>query len=186
MNDSTARDSLPVPFFATLHAIGFGEHGNLHHFETGTLFWSLVRLFGHYERIAEVLNRPSHQRPHLESDIESYIVRLRIVLNDIAYVIWQFLPKSTRGLKAKRGHPRSSSLLVIESRTDGTPVRWPVTPACEGSANWGSSTANSRHFLGPFDLDQREWIRPNTSPKWTLWLRYVSFGAICRRNFSQH
>lgn len=106
---------LPVPLFGVLRAIGFGEHENPHHFNTGTLFWSLTRLFGCYERIMAVLPLPFVERPFLEADIESFIIRFRIVLNDIAYVVWQLLPRNTRGLKGPRGetHPRNREVSIL-------------------------------------------------------------------------
>lgn len=107
--------SLYVPLFESLDAVGFGEHENPHHFNTGTLFWSLTRLFGCYERIMSAIDLKREERPFLDADIESFIIRFRIVLNDIAYVIWQLLPKNTRGLKAPRGgtHPRNRELSVL-------------------------------------------------------------------------
>jgi hypothetical protein len=106
---------LAVPLFGVLRAIGFGEHENPHHFNTGTLFWSLTRLFGCYERIMDTLHQPFMGRPFLEADIESFIIRFRIVLNDIAYVLWQLLPSNTRGLKGPRGatHPRNKEVSII-------------------------------------------------------------------------
>ncbi|GAI26536.1 unnamed protein product, partial [marine sediment metagenome] len=46
-------------------------------------------------------------RPYIESDIESFIIRQRIILNDIAYIIRQFLPKELRGLKNPKGPTHS-------------------------------------------------------------------------------
>lgn len=96
-------DSLLIPLFEELDAIGFGEHKNPFHFNTGTLFWSLTRLFGYYERIMSVLELPRNERLFLDSDIEGFIIRFSIVLNDIAYVIWQLLPEDSRGLKGPKG-----------------------------------------------------------------------------------
>ena len=106
---------LPVPLFEVLRAIGFGEHEDPHHFNTGTLFWSLTRLFGCYERVMGTLPLPFLERPFLEADIENFIIRFRIVLNDIAYVVWQLLPRNARGLKGPRGetHPRNREVSVL-------------------------------------------------------------------------
>ncbi len=107
--------SLYVPLFEALDAVGFGEHENPRHFNTGTLFWSLTRLFGCYERIMSVIDIERDQRPFLDADLESFIIRFRIVLNDVAYVIWQLLPKNTRGLKGPRGgtHPKNREMSVF-------------------------------------------------------------------------
>lgn len=106
------RHSLLVPLFVELDAIGFGEHANFRHFNTGTLFWSITRLFGCYERVMAAVEMPRDERPFLDADIENYIMRFRIVLNDIAYVIWQLLPSNARGLKGPRGgtHPRNREM----------------------------------------------------------------------------
>lgn len=108
-------DSLLVPLFESLDAIGFGEHNNIHHFNTGTLFWSLTRLFGCYERVMSVVELPRDECPFLDADIESYIIRFRIVLNDIAYVVWQLLPSNARNLKGPRGgtHPKNREMSVF-------------------------------------------------------------------------
>jgi hypothetical protein len=101
--------------FEALDAISFGEHKNLYHFNTGTLSWSLTRLFGCYERVMSAMDLPREQSPFLDADIESYIIRFRIVLNDIAYITWQLLPKNTRGLKEPRGgtHPRNREMSIL-------------------------------------------------------------------------
>jgi hypothetical protein len=111
--------SLYVPLFESLDAVGFGEHENLHHFNTGTLFWSLTRLFGCYERVMSVIDLTRDERPFLDADLEYFIIRFRIVLNDIAYVIWQLLPNNPRGLKGPSGgtHPRNREMSVV-SLTD--------------------------------------------------------------------
>ena len=101
--------SLYVPLFETLDAIGFGEYGSSRHFDTGTLFWSLTRLFGCYERVMSVIDLSWKERPFLDADLENFIIRFRIVLNDIAYVTWQLLPKNARNLKGPRGSNRIHS-----------------------------------------------------------------------------
>lgn len=115
MPQVTDPHDLPVPLFEVLGAIGFGEHANLHHFNTGTLFWSLTRLFGCYERAMASLSLPFMERPFLEADIENFIIRFRIVLNDIAYVVWQLLPQNARGLKGPKGgtHTRNREVSVL-------------------------------------------------------------------------
>jgi hypothetical protein len=115
MPQDTDPHAIEVPLFAALRAIGFGQHENVHHFEVGTLFWSLTRLFGCYERVFASLELPFGQRPYLEADLENFIIRFRIVLNDVAYVVWQVLPKDARGLKGPRGgtHPRNREVSVF-------------------------------------------------------------------------
>ena len=115
MPQQPSPDSLSVPLFAVLRGIGFGEYKNPHHFELGTLFWSLTRLFGFYERIHDSLALPFRQRPFIEADIESFIIRFRIILNDTAFVIRQLLPKDERGLGGPHGgtHPRNREMSIL-------------------------------------------------------------------------
>lgn len=115
MPQTDDHHSLLVPLFEALDAIGFGEHDNFHHFNTGTLFWSITRLFGCYERVMAAVEMPRDERPFLDADIENYIVRFRIVLNNVAYVIWQLLPSNARGLKGPRGgtHPRNREMSIF-------------------------------------------------------------------------
>ncbi len=63
----------------------------------------------------DTLPLPFDARPFLEADIENFMIRFRIVLNDIAYVVWQFLPRDTRGLKGPRGetHPRNREISIL-------------------------------------------------------------------------
>lgn len=140
---------LPVPLFGVLRAIGFGEHENPHHFNTGTLFWSLTRLFGCYERIMGTLPLPFDERPFLEADIENFIIRFRIALNDIAYVVWQFLPRYTRGLKGPRGetHPRNRevSILALAEFFEKNNTNYPELAAAFSSARpWINRLRNDR------------------------------------------
>jgi hypothetical protein len=109
MPEMTDKDSLLVPLFEVLDSIGFGKHESSRYFNTGTLFWSLTRLFGSYERIMSAVVLSRENRPFLDADIENFIIRFRIVLNDVAYVIWQLLPPNARGLKGPKGgvHPKN-------------------------------------------------------------------------------
>ncbi len=108
-------DSLLVPLFEILDSIGFGEHENPRHFDTGTLFWSLTRLFGCYERVMSAVDLPREDRHFLDADIEHFIVRFRIVLNDIAFVVRQLLPPQVRGLQNPRGgtHPKNKEMSMF-------------------------------------------------------------------------
>lgn len=149
MPQSDDPHSLYVPLFESLDAVGFGEHENPHHFNTGTLFWSLTRLFGCYERIMSVIDLKREERPFLDADVESFIIRFRIVLNDIAYVIWQLLPKNTRGLKGPRGgtHPRNremSVFLLTEYLTANASTYSELTTAFSDATPWITRLRNDR------------------------------------------
>jgi len=141
--------SLLVPFFESLDSIGFGEHGNIHHFNTGTLFWSLTRLFGCYERVMSAVDLKRDERPFLDADVENFIIRFRIVLNDIAYVVWQLLPSNTRGLKGPKGgtHPknREVSLFSVSEFLSANAADYPeLADAFTAELPWMSRLKNDR------------------------------------------
>ena len=79
-------------------------------------FWSLTRLFGCYKRVISVLPLPFEQRYFLAADIENFVIRMHVVLNDIAYVVRQLLPKNVRGLKGPGGgtHPKNQEMSIID------------------------------------------------------------------------
>ena len=149
MPQDTEPHELSVPLFSELRAVGFGEHQNPHHFDIGTLFWSLTRLFGCYERVMSCLTKPFAERPYLEADVESFIIRFRIVLNDVAYVVWQLLPSNARGLKGPRGnaHPRNREVSVfalaeyLEKNQDQYPE---LHSAFAGAKQWNTRLKNDR------------------------------------------
>lgn len=98
------KNCLISPFFQILNNLGYSHFNNFHYFKTDTLFWSLTRLFTHYYRIIEpIKNKKPINRFFLENDIESFIIRQKIILNDIAYIIWQIFPPNTRDLKSPKG-----------------------------------------------------------------------------------
>ena len=149
MSQPNDPHSLYVPLFESLDAVGFGEHETLNHFNTGTLFWSLTRLFGYYERIMSVIDLERDKRPFLDADVESFIIRFRIVLNDIAYVIWQLLPKNTRGLKGPRGgtHPKNremSVFLLSEYLTENSLTYHELAAAFSDATTWITRSRNDR------------------------------------------
>ena len=108
-------NSLDAPLFDVFYSLGFAHHNNFHHYNVGTLFWSLTRLFGCYYRVMSALSLPRELRPFLEADIESFIIRMRVVLNDTAFVVWQLFPSNTRGLKGPSGgtHPKNREMSIV-------------------------------------------------------------------------
>jgi hypothetical protein len=103
-------NNLKTPFFEILRNLGFAHYDNCNFFATDALFWSLTRLFSHYYRIIHpIYTNQITACSFVESDIENFIIRQRIILNDIAYIIRQLLPKSLRGLKNPKGptHPHN-------------------------------------------------------------------------------
>ncbi len=109
--------NLKMPFFEILNNLGFSYFGNFNYFSIGTLFWSLTRLFLYYQRIVYPIHMNKKiVRAFMESDIESFIIRQRIILNDIAYIIRQLLPKRLPGLKNPKGpvHPLNKEMRIIE------------------------------------------------------------------------
>jgi len=141
MNDNTELQSLSTPLFGLLGSLGHSEFKWYHHFDTGTLFWSLTRLFGFYHRIILSIQSHREQRLFLESDIESFIIRMRIVLNDTAFIIRQLLPEQEQGLKGPKGgvHPKNKEMSMmdlfkyIEKKPDGFHE---FTKVLEQNRNW--------------------------------------------------
>lgn len=141
--------ALFVPFFESLDAVGFGEHNDPHHFDTGTLFWSLTRLFGCYERIMSVVHLPRDDRPFLEADLENFIIRFRIVANDIAYVIRQLLPTQARGLKGPKGQTHTknremSVFLLAKHLTENAAAYPELSAAFADAVPWLTRLKNDR------------------------------------------
>jgi hypothetical protein len=149
MPQEDSPHSLHVPLFEALDAIGFGEHGNIRHFDTGTLFWSLTRLFGCYERVLSSLALSSEHRPFLEADLEHYIVRFRIVMNDVAFVVRQIMPSSLRGFKGLTGgvHPKNleMSVFTLSAYLSKNVACFPeLAQAFAGASKWMTRLANDR------------------------------------------
>ncbi|HRK04726.1 MAG TPA: hypothetical protein PLW14_06465 [Chlorobiota bacterium] len=126
-SEMDVKSFISAPLSGVLHGIGFGEHDNFRYFQTHTFFWSMVRLFGCYERVMSVLELERSERPFLEADIESFIIRFQIVLNDIAYIVRQILPANARkiaGIRNKGGrlpenHEMSMNDLLKSFREGG-------------------------------------------------------------------
>jgi len=116
MPQENDQHSLQVPLFSAFDSIGFGEHGNIHHFDTGTLFWSLQRLFGSYERVMSVVELQYSELVFLDADLEHFIIRFRIVLNAIAFVVRQIFPKNARGVPSPGGptDPRNQEMSIMD------------------------------------------------------------------------
>ncbi len=103
--------TLSTPFVGRLHDLGFSVNNNPHYYDSSTLFWSLTRLFSYYERIIRpIYTAQSYFHPFIESDIENYIIRQRIILNDIAYIVRQLLPNTIRGLKGLNDGAKSKNI----------------------------------------------------------------------------
>lgn len=90
------------------------------YFEQGAFFWSLNRLFSFYYRVVSVFNPKTPytgNKDFLDADLESYIIRHRIILNDLGYILWQLLElfEIKIGAKPKGGtHPRNKELSFFD------------------------------------------------------------------------
>ena len=116
MNDESTLDARLV---GALYDIGL-KIKKPYYFEQSALFWSLNRLFSFYYRIVSVYNPKttySGDKSFLDADLESYIIRHRIILNDIAYAVWQLLELCgfKIGLTPKGGvHPKNKEMSFFD------------------------------------------------------------------------
>ena len=96
-----------MPFVDYVHDLGWSQNGHFHHYDAHSLFWSMSRLFGFYERLmaTEGTSDP-YLAAFIDSDLEGFIIRLRVVLNDIAYIIRQIYPRYLRNLSEPSGPGR--------------------------------------------------------------------------------
>jgi hypothetical protein len=105
---------IKMPFFEVVGNLSLFQFGNYHYISCNSLFWSLTRLFGHYYRIVNVWNPYNAGDNHLDSsflanDIESFIIRLRIIFNDIAFIIRQLYPNQVRGMPSPSGEQKAKN-----------------------------------------------------------------------------
>lgn len=107
---TAAPDYLPTPLAELLSSIGLGTYNNFRYFDTGSLFWSLTRLFGYYDRVIAVhdplgIGPNTGNTSFLDADIEAFIIRYRIVLNTLSFVIRQLYADQIKGLPQLRRTP---------------------------------------------------------------------------------
>lgn len=114
MENARQLNSLKTPLNDLLLSLGYSTKKGFHHYDLGTLFWSLTRLFEAYYRIITVVDLSEEKRMFLEADIENFIIRMRIVLNDTAFIIRQLLPENCQGLSNPKGgvHPKNREMSI--------------------------------------------------------------------------
>jgi len=108
LSNSDELRKLPTLLHDVLMGIGHRHHGWIHHFDLASLGWSMSRLMAHYYRVVAVCDPwgigPNHgDNAFMDADLESFILRLRIVLNDLAFIIRQLFPPNTRGMPSPSG-----------------------------------------------------------------------------------
>jgi hypothetical protein len=147
-NDPDTRcHSLRAPFAELLGRLGHGSFKNLNYFSDGSLSLSLVRCFGYYQRIMELESITDHRlgRPQLsmflDADIESFIIRYRVTLNDLAFMLRRLYPENVRGLPGPKGgvHPqdREISIRDLEKFCQANPEFHPeMTEAFDRNRPW--------------------------------------------------
>lgn len=110
---------LKIRFVGVLYNIGILIK-KPYYFEQFSIFWSINRLFSFYYRIISVYNPKttySGDKSFLDADLEGYVIRHRIIQNDIAYSIWQLLELCgfDIGLHPKGGvHPKNKELSFFD------------------------------------------------------------------------
>ncbi len=139
-------DSLPSPLFEEIHALGHWNFNSHAHFEVGSLFWSLTRLFGFYDRIVSVYDSkgvgPNHRNAvFLASDVESFIIRFRVILNDVAFVFRQLYPPKLQGLlqleHGRRDRNKEMSFRELHKFLKRVPQLHPsLLAAIESNRSW--------------------------------------------------
>jgi hypothetical protein len=72
------------------------------------IFWGLTRVFGCYDRLSAVcddyaINHEDHLTFAAELEIEHLLMRLRVLLDEVAYAIRILLPSNVRGLGGVKG-----------------------------------------------------------------------------------
>ena len=101
LNDT---NSIRVPFTDTLMAYGHGQYSSPYYFDDGTLTQSLWRLFETYYRIILACqSKPVNVLPFIEGDIEHFMIRFNIVLNDVGYILRQLYPTNERNMPSPSG-----------------------------------------------------------------------------------
>lgn len=117
MTENKKIEGIDLPLNTLLMNISHSFYNKPCYFETGPLFWSLSRIFTSYYRINyPLLNNKHIDKNFIESDIESFIIRHRIILDDISYIIRQILPENHQKLKGPKGdtHPRNKNVSIYD------------------------------------------------------------------------
>jgi hypothetical protein len=153
-------EGLPMPLLDTLRSYGHGHYSNHRFFDQGSLFWSLTRLFQAYYRVITVcLNDPSNKNRNvfLEADIEMFVIWLRIVMNDLAYIIRQALPTNVRSLTIPTGpgSPLNKEMSINDllSFVEKNPEEYPeLTELISSYSSWIKDLRKERdqiiHYKG--------------------------------------
>jgi hypothetical protein len=84
------EDELADRFSSTLSGIEFARSGSQH--TSSGIFWGLTRIFGCYERLGEIcddyaINHDDRWALAAELEVEHFLMRLRVLLDEVAYVI---------------------------------------------------------------------------------------------------
>lgn len=100
------RDSLEMPLLSFLLDISLQHFKQPYYFDSGTFFWSLSRLFGCYQRVVSTCQtyKGNFDDPFLAQDIEDFIIRHNVLLNDVAFILRKFYTdKELQGLRGLSG-----------------------------------------------------------------------------------
>ena len=105
-------ESIEMPFLGFLLDLSLQHFKSPHYFDYGTFFWSLTRLFECYQRIIPYCQnyKGTLSNPFLAQDIENFIIRHNVLLNDLAYILRKFYTeKELRSMKGLSGDTASSN-----------------------------------------------------------------------------
>lgn len=83
--------SIPFPFIWLFFFVWHYKNWKRDYYDTHSLFWSITRLFNLYWRISEECLNYEHKNEfnsaHLACDIENFMIRYKIVLDNILYIL---------------------------------------------------------------------------------------------------
>jgi hypothetical protein len=153
------RQSLPTLFMDLMEDISEGER--LYRFDLGSFFWSLSRLYGCYHRIIAV-HDPEKLGPNtgdytfLDADIENFIIRVRVVLNNLAFCLRKLYPKKVPGLTSwadsGKGRMKASFRAYLSFITEYPDYHPAMTKVLEANRQWLQTMLEHRedvlHYTG--------------------------------------
>jgi hypothetical protein len=104
-NLKCSEDVLPDLLSSVIAGIDFAAGRQTSH---SGIFWALTRLVGCYERLGFLYGEYASSKNDAlcydaELEVEHFLIRLRVLIDEISYIIRSFMPKKVRGLSEPEG-----------------------------------------------------------------------------------